>query len=420
MFSLASSTGELPGLPSPQPNPLPAEREYRPYLLEARILKLTDWLALARAHETALFDLIEKLVLIETPTYDKTANDRISSLVAELLGSLDAEVTTHPEQQFGDHVSADWTSNKSESDKQHALVVGHLDTVWPMGTLERMGYYEQDGRMYGPGVLDMKAGIATTIVGLRLLQSNGLWPDRPVRVLFNTDEEVGSPSSRSLVENCAEGAAYALIMEPGQGDGGALKTERKGLGEFRISVTGKASHAGISPERGASAIHELSSKVIVLQAMNDWPNGITVNTGLISGGSARNTIPAYAEATIDVRVRNTVQAEQIEALIRSLKPGVEGTSLKIEGGFHRPPMERTPEIAKLAATLIDWSHELGFELTEESTGGGSDANLTAAMGIPSADGLGSKGQNPHGEGENIEIGEQVNRLALFMKAINSL
>ena len=382
-------------------------------------LKLTDWLALAKVRETEWFDLIEKLVLIETPTHDKAANDGIASLVAEMVRSLGAEVTIHPEPKYGDHVSATWGPGNS-SDKQHAFIVGHLDTVWPVGTLARMGYRERDGRMYGPGVLDMKAGIATTIVGLRALQSNGLWPDRPIKILFNTDEEVGSPSSRPLVESLARGADYALIMEPGQAGAGALKTQRKGLGEFRISVEGKASHAGAFPERGASAIHELAQKVLDLQAMNDWPNGITVNTGLISGGSARNTIPAYAEATIDVRVRTVDQAAQLEAQIRSLKPVIEGTSLKVEGSFHRPPMPRTPALAKLAATLIEWSQEIGFELTEESTGGGSDANLTAAMGVPSADGLGSKGQNPHAEGENIEIGEQANRLALFMHAVNSL
>ena len=382
-------------------------------------LKLTDWLALSRAHETELFDLIEKLVLIETPTSDKPANDRISSLGAELLGSLGAEVTVYPEPEYGDHVSAKWGA-ANDSGLPHAFIVGHLDTVWPVGTLARMGYTERDGRMYGPGVLDMKAGIATTVVGLRALQANGLWPDRPLSVLFNTDEEVGSPSSRPLVESLASGADYALIMEPGQAGAGALKTQRKGLGEFRIFVEGKASHAGAFPERGASAIHELAQKVLELQAMNDWPNGITVNTGLISGGSARNTIPASAEATIDVRVRTVDQAEHIEAQIRSLKPVINGTSLRIDGSFHRPPMPRTPALAKLAATLIEWSEEIGFELTEESTGGGSDANLTAAMGVPSADGLGSKGQNPHAEGENIEIGEQANRLALFMHAVNSL
>ncbi|MDA1280320.1 MAG: M20 family metallopeptidase [Chloroflexi bacterium] len=381
---------------------------------------MTDWLALAKSQETELFDLIEKLVMIETPTSDKAANDRISGITAELLASIGGEVTVHPEKKYGDHITANWTGKNRDSGTPHALVIGHLDTVWPIGTLERMGYYEKDGRMYGPGVLDMKAGIATTIVGLRTLQSQDLWPDRPVRVLFNTDEEVGSPSSRPLVESSAQGAAFALVMEPGQAGAGALKTQRKGLAEFRLVVEGKASHAGAFPERGASAIHELAQKIVELQAMNDWPDGITVSTGLISGGSARNTIPAHAEATIDVRARTNEQAEKIEAQIRALKPAVEGTSLTIEGGFHRPPMERTPELAKLAASLIEWSHEIGFELTEESTGGGSDANLTAAMGVPSADGLGSKGLNPHAEGENIEISEQPNRLALFMKAIHSL
>jgi len=380
---------------------------------------LTDLLALAKSKKTELFDLIEKLVLIESPSSDKPSNDRLTEMTATMLRELGGNVTIHPQEIYGDHVTADW-SNSGDSTKQHALVVGHLDTVWPLGTLERMGYTEKDGRMYGPGVLDMKAGIATTIIGLKTLQQEGLWPDRPIRVLFNTDEEVGSPSSRPIVEESAKGAEYALIMEPGQAGAGALKTQRKGLGEFKIYIEGKASHAGAFPERGASAIHQLAVTIIELQAMNDWPNGITVNSGIISGGSARNTIPAYAEVTVDVRVKTNEQAQMLETQLRGLETIIEGTTIRVEGGFHRPPMERTPELAVLAEKLMKWSHEFGFELTEESTGGGSDANLTAAMGVPSADGLGSKGLNPHAEGENIEIREQINRLALFMKAINSL
>mgnify|MGYP001323894033 CR=1 FL=1 len=380
---------------------------------------MTDLLALAKSKKTELFDLIEKLVLIESPSSDKPSNDRLTEMTATMLRELGGNVTIHPQEIYGDHVTADW-SNSGDSTKQHALVVGHLDTVWPLGTLERMGYTEKDGRMYGPGVLDMKAGIATTIIGLKTLQQEGLWPDRPIRVLFNTDEEVGSPSSRPIVEESAKGAEYALIMEPGQAGAGALKTQRKGLGEFKIYIEGKASHAGAFPERGASAIHQLAVTIIELQAMNDWPNGITVNSGIISGGSARNTIPAYAEVTVDVRVKTNEQAQMLETQLRGLETIIEGTTIRVEGGFHRPPMERTPELAVLAEKLMKWSHEFGFELTEESTGGGSDANLTAAMGVPSADGLGSKGLNPHAEGENIEIREQINRLALFMKAINSL
>jgi len=378
---------------------------------------LTDWLNLAKNAESDLFDLIEKLVLIESPTRDKAANDQLSKIGRELLEGLGGTSQVHPQKEFGDHVSATWSS---EAVKPHGFVVGHLDTVWPFGTLERVGYFEENGRMYGPGVLDMKAGIATTVIGLRLLQENNLWPDRPLTVLFTTDEEVGSPSSRPVVESLSKGAAYALVMEPGQGAQGALKTQRKGLGEFVVSVEGVASHAGAFPERGASAIHQLSKTIIELQDLNDWDNGVTVNTGLISGGSARNTIPAYAEATVDVRVNTDSQAELIERTINSFETSIPNTSINISGGFHRPPMERSEGIALLARQLIDWSGSFGFEMTEESTGGGSDANLTAAMGVPTADGMGSKGQNPHAEGENIEIAEQVNRLALFMKAINSL
>ena len=219
---------------------------------------MTDWLALAKSNTSYLFDLIEKLVSIETPTRDKAANDEISSFTANLMRSIEGKVTVHPEAEFGDHITINWPVPDGSNHKQHAFIVGHLDTVWPHGTLKRMGYSERKGRLYGPGVLDMKAGIATTIVGLQVLKHNNLWPNRPVKVLFNTDEEVGSPSSRPLVEHYAKGAAYALIMEPGQGSNGALKTERKGLGEFRISVKGKASHAGAFPELWASAIPELS------------------------------------------------------------------------------------------------------------------------------------------------------------------
>ena len=171
---------------------------------------MTDWLSLSQKYQAELFDLIERLVLIETPTRDKSANDRASTYVAELVSALGGTVTVHRQDEFGDHISADWAGNSSQPT---GLVVGHLDTVWPLGPLERMGYFEENGRLFGPGVLDMKAGISTTIVGLTALRLNNLWPDRPIKVLFNTDEEVGSPSSRRLVEEYATGAAYALIME---------------------------------------------------------------------------------------------------------------------------------------------------------------------------------------------------------------
>ncbi|MEX0761846.1 MAG: M20 family metallopeptidase [Dehalococcoidia bacterium] len=378
---------------------------------------MTDYLGLARKYRAPLFELLERLVLIESPTLDKEANDRVGKVVADEFRALGADITFDPQEQYGDHFVASWPN---AGNGKYGLIIGHIDTVWPMGTLERVGYELRDGRLYGPGVLDMKGGVAATIVGLRALRDDGQWPKRPIRVLINTDEEKGSPSSRPLVEAQAKGAEYAIVMEPGQGSSGALKTRRKGLGEFRVSIEGRASHAGAFPERGISAIHEMAHQILKIQSLADMPNGTTINVGVVRGGSARNTIPAHAEAIVDVRVNTAEEGQRVENAIRSLTPVLQGARITVEGSLHRPPMERTEAIARLAGQIKGMGRELGLEITEESTGGGSDANLTAAMGVPTVDGTGAVGDNPHAEGENLLAEELVNRTALFMKAVSTL
>lgn len=376
---------------------------------------LTDWLTLAETRRDGLFDLLEQLVRIESPTSDKAGNDRASALVAGELAALGGRVTVDRQAEFGDHIIVSWPGKGAPG-----FIIGHIDTVWPAGTLARMGYTHRGGRTFGPGVLDMKGGIAATVTALRALREAGLWPARPLKVLINADEERGSPSSRPLIETEVKGAAYAIVMEPGQGPKGALKTRRKGLGEFKVTVTGRAAHAGVSPEKGISAIHELAHQILRIQSFANSVDGTSVNVGLVLGGSARNTVPARAEAIVDMRAPDAARCKRLEAELRSLQPVLKGAKIAVEGSFHRPPMERTPAIAALIEQVQGLGRELGMELPEEPTGGGSDANLTAALGVPTVDGLGAIGENPHAEGENIVAEELVRRTALLARTLHQL
>lgn len=376
---------------------------------------MTDWLSLAQARRDELFAVLEQMVRIESPTSDKAGNDRASGFVTEKLAALGGSVIVDRQAEFGDHVIVSWPGEGAPG-----FVIGHIDTVWPVGTLARMGYTHNGGRIFGPGVLDMKGGIAATVTALGALKEAGLWPTRPLKILINADEERGSPSSRPLIESEVKGAAYAIVMEPGQGPKGALKTRRKGLGEFRVTVTGRAAHAGVSPEKGVSAIHELAHQILRIQSFAKSGDGISVNVGLVSGGSARNTVPAHAEVIVDMRAPDAARCKLLEAELRSLQPVLKGAKIAVEGSFHRPPMERTPAIAALIEQVQGLGRELGMELPEEPTGGGSDANLTAALGVPTVDGMGAIGENPHAEGENIVAEGLIWRTALLARTLHQL
>jgi len=360
-----------------------------------------------------MFELLRHMTEIESPTSDKESNDRLLALVRERFEALGATVEIDRQPDFGDHLVARWPGVGKQG-----LIVGHIDTVWPTGTLADMPYREEDGNIYGPGVLDMKAGISATIAALFMLRGSDNWPERALTILVNSDEEVGSPSSRPLVEAEAAKAAYTIVMEPGMG--GALKTARKGLGEFRLRVDGKASHAGAFPEDGISAIEEMAHQILRIQSLKDWDAGTTINVGLVEGGSARNTIPSEATAVIDVRVKRADEGQRVTSALYALEPVNPDATLTMSGSLHRPPMEREGPVAELFARVQSIGAELGLELTEASTGGGSDANLTAALGIPTIDGMGAVGENPHADGEYLVVAELPNRAELLAHCLRIL
>ncbi len=375
--------------------------------------RVPDPLRLNTDQSAAMFDLLREMTLIESPTSDKASNDHLIRLVRGRLQSLGATVEIDSQSEFGDHLVARWPG-----DSKPGLVIGHVDTVWPSGTLDGMPYREESGNIYGPGVLDMKAGIAATIAALSMLRDTGNWPGRALTVLVNSDEEVGSPSSRPLVETEAARAAYTIVMEPGMGV--ALKTARKGLGEFRLLVEGRASHAGAFLEDGVSAIEEIAHQVLQVQALKDWDAGTTINVGLIDGGSARNTVPAEANAVIDVRVKSADEGERVTNALYSLRPVNPDATVEVTGALHRLPMEREGPVAELFERVQSLGAELGLELSEASTGGGSDANLTAALGVPTVDGMGAVGENPHADGEYLVASELPKRAELLAHCLRNL
>jgi glutamate carboxypeptidase len=293
-----------------------------------------------------------------------------------------------------------------------ALVLGHFDTVWPVGTLASMPFRIEDGRAYGPGSFDMKASLVLVEFAVQAMSELGMSPPRPVVVLFTSDEEIGSPSSRPIIEGLGAEAAFALVLESPL-PGGRLKTARKGVGGFTIAVHGRAAHAGIEPEKGASAIIELAHQVLKITALGDPERGTTLNVGLIEGGTAANVVPALAKARVDVRASRMDEALRVERGLRSLAPITPGTSLSIEGGFNRPPMERSAAMAALFEQARTLGRLLGQDLTEGSTGGASDANFTAALGVPTLDGLGALGHGAHAVHEHIVINSLPERAALL-------
>jgi len=355
------------------------------------------------------------LVEAESPSADKAAVDACADIAAELAQQACARVKRHRQRAFGDILELRWGSSRTSSRKP-ILLLGHLDTVWPLGTLAKMPWRKSSGKIYGPGILDMKAGVAMALTAMRVLAH--LKTQRPITLLLNSEEEIGSPVSRAITEKLARQSAAVLVLEPAQGL--ACKTARKGVGHYRIEVTGVAAHAGVDFTRGHSAVLELARQLEKIAQFTDLRIGRTVNPGVIGGGTLSNVIAAQAWAEVDVRIARASDAAKVDKLFRSLKPADKHCKLHITGGLNRPPMERSAGTVRLYIQARAIAHSLGLTLDEAATGGGSDGNFTAALGVPTLDGLGAVGQGAHAAHEHILTEHLVPRAALLAKLIASL
>jgi len=376
-------------------------------------------LAHAQAQQTDIIDLIRRLVECESPSDDPHAVDRFVDLLAAEVAPF-AMVQTFPGGTFGKHLLCEFALPGPARKKGEILVLGHSDTVWPGGTLARMPFRESEGRLWGPGVFDMKSGIAFFLFAVRALRELDIAVPSRVKLLINSDEEVGSDSSRTLTQETARRAKAVLVLEPGTGLEGKLKTARKGVGDYTITVRGRASHAGVDFPTGASAIVELARQIERIAGFTNLKRGVTVNPGLINGGSRSNVVAAEASAVIDIRAPRLRDAESLERKFQSLKPFDKRCKLEIKGGLNRPPMERSVGIVQLFRTAQQLARDLGVSLEESMTGGGSDGNLTAALGIPTLDGLGGVGEGAHAVNESILVDRIADRTALLAKLIATL
>jgi glutamate carboxypeptidase len=364
-------------------------------------------LAGARRKEGALLALARKLVLAESPSDDKAAVDACGSIAAAHAKALGGRVKRHRQKQFGDVLEARFGPKLRAG---RILLLGHLDTVWSLGTLKKMPCRVGDGRLWGPGTLDMKAGVAMGLTAVEMLVEAGML-EREVVMLLNSDEEIGSPVSRAITERVAAECSAVFVLEPAQGL--AYKTARKGTGNWRVDITGIAAHAGVDFAKGASALRELGRVVETVSGWTDLKRGLTVSVGVAGGGTKTNVIPAGAWAEVDVRIARKGDEPRIERRFAGLKAGDKRCSLTVTGGINRPPMERTRGTVLLYKQARALAAELGFDLQEAATGGASDGNFTSALGIATLDGMGAVGEGAHAPHESVFIEHLAPRTALL-------
>ncbi len=357
-----------------------------------------------------------ELVLRESPTHDKPACDKLCAHLAGEFKSLGGEIRIHRQRAAGNHLQVNFAGARG---RKPVLLLGHFDTVYNSGTLAAMPWREKAGKLSGPGVFDMKAGIVQMMFALWALHETGGKLPRPVKLLLVSDEEEGSDSSRAITERLARQCAAVLVCEP-SGPGGALKTARKGVGSFMLKVTGKAAHSGLDFEKGQSAILELAHQIQAVSRLTDVERGVTLNVGVIRGGTRTNVVPAEAEAEVDLRVRQKGDGARMEETVRALRPVNANCTLSIEGGINRPPLERTEQVAALFELARKIAGELGFPLQEIAVGGGSDGNFTAGIGIPTLDGLGAVGDGAHATHEHVIAAEMPRRAALLAGLIQAI
>jgi glutamate carboxypeptidase len=359
-------------------------------------------------------DTLRELVQQESPSEDRQAVNAAMALAEHWARDQGARTKRHKQRAFGDVLELRFGPARSK--QKPVLLLGHLDTVWPIGTLNKMPWHEADGRYWGPGVLDMKAGVVMALTALSTLREIKL--SRPVTLLLNSDEEIGSPISRAITEKLALESAAVLVLEPAQGL--AYKTARKGVGHYHVEVTGVGAHSGVDFERGHSAVLELAKLIQTISGFTNLARKLTVNCGVIAGGTRSNVVASQAWTEVDVRIAKASDAAYVEKLFRGLKVSDPHCKLAITGGINRPPMERKPGTIALFKKARSLAAELGFVLEEAATGGGSDGNFTSALGVPTLDGMGAVGDGAHAAHESVVIEHLVPRAALLAAMIASV
>jgi glutamate carboxypeptidase len=375
-----------------------------PKAIFSRVEKKVGWMR----------DTLRELVQQESPSEDRQAVNAAMALAEHWAREQGARTKHHKQRAFGDVLELRFGPARSK--QKPVLLLGHLDTVWPIGTLNKMPWREAGGRYWGPGVLDMKAGVVMALTALSTLREIKL--SRPVTLLLNSDEEIGSPISRAITEKLALESAAVLVLEPAQGL--AYKTARKGVGHYHVEVTGVGAHSGVDFERGHSAVLELAKLIQTISGFTNLARKLTVNCGVIAGGTRSNVVASQAWTEVDVRIAKASDAAYVEKLFRGLKVSDPHCKLAITGGINRPPMERKPGTIALFKKARSLAAELGFVLEEAATGGGSDGNFTAALGVPTLDGMGAVGDGAHAAHESVVIEHLVPRAALLAAMIASV
>ncbi|GAA4724632.1 M20 family metallopeptidase [Brevibacillus fulvus] len=356
---------------------------------------------------------IETVVKAESPSNVKAAVDRCGAVLASLFQKyFGVDPVVYPQTNTGDHMR--FAIGEGEG---QILILGHFDTVWDIG---RLSYRIEGNKAYGPGIFDMKGGIVQSLWAIKACRELDLPIRKKIVFLCTSDEEIGSGTSRAIIEEEARKSEVVLVAEPPVAQSGALKTSRKGVGMYTVAIKGKAAHAGNHHQDGISAVEEMARQIIYLHSLTDYEKGTTLNVGIAQGGSRRNVVAESAEAFVDLRVSSMEEAERIDSLLRQLQPHQQGVTIEVNGSVSRPPMEKSEQTDRLFRLARECGTELGLDLKEAFVGGGSDGNFTAAVGVPTLDGLGVMGDGPHAEYEHILIDQLPIRAALFAKLLIAL
>ncbi len=372
-----------------------------------------------RAQQSTMMKLLAEFVRCESPSHDKLAVDQFGHLVAREWKRRGANVRILRQAERGNHVRAEIWLGQGQPARQ-IMVLGHLDTVYRFGTLAKMPFRVSGGRAWGPGTFDMKGGLVLALFAVDALRAAGIEPTKRFVFLWTSDEEIGSESSRRAIEQEARKSDAVLVLEPALGTDGRLKTQRKGVGGAEIIVTGRSAHAGIDPEKGVNAVHELALQIERLMRLNDPRRGITVQTTVVSGGTLTNVVPEHAQASVDIRYSRQADAARLNKKLRAVRPILKGARVELRRTDDRPPLERTVAVRKLFRHAQSLVRKMGLSLGEASTGGGSDGSFTAALGVPTLDGLGAVGDGAHSPREHVLIRALPERAALIAGLLAAL